>query len=140
LKIVDIVPAATREELKSEWRLVTEASDDKGNSALAKALSGLMKGEIAGWRVLFERASIVGPKELPPANRHGIDENNGIWELIKGNYRVLFFYDEGKVVVCSHIFRKKRQKTPVREITRAIRLKERYETAIQNGTLTQVKR
>lgn len=42
-----------------------------------------------------------------------------IWELRPGNNRVFYFYFDEKQYVLLHHFRKKSQKTPKREITRA---------------------
>ena len=42
-----------------------------------------------------------------------------IWELRPGNNRVFYFYYDQKTYVLLHHFRKKSQKTPKREITRA---------------------
>ncbi len=55
-----------------------------------------------------------------------------IWEFRtlykKVHYRLLAFWDreEDVVIVCSHAFIKKTQKTPVSEITKARRLREKY--------------
>lgn len=42
-----------------------------------------------------------------------------IWELRPGNNRVLYFYFENNTFVLLHQFRKKTQKTPIREIEKA---------------------
>lgn len=42
-----------------------------------------------------------------------------IWELRPGNNRVFYFYYDESQYVLLHYFRKKSQKTPKREITRA---------------------
>lgn len=42
-----------------------------------------------------------------------------IWELRPGNNRVLYFYFENNTFVLLHQFRKKTQKTPIREIEQA---------------------
>jgi len=42
-----------------------------------------------------------------------------VWELIAGRLRVLWFYDEGRLVICSHGFVKRTRKTPAGEIERA---------------------
>ena len=42
-----------------------------------------------------------------------------IWELRPGNNRVLYFYFKNNTFVLLHIFRKKTQKTPRREIEKA---------------------
>ena len=45
--------------------------------------------------------------------------DDGIWELRPGNNRVLYFFFENDTFVLLHHFRKKTQKTPIREIERA---------------------
>ena len=51
-----------------------------------------------------------------PITKH-LEED--IWELRPGNNRVLFFYHKENTYVLLHVFRKKTQKTPRREIERA---------------------
>jgi phage-related protein len=56
----------------------------------------------------------------PPRNTEVSHKIAGeIWEFIAGRLRVLWFYDEGRVVVCSHAFVKRTRKTPRSEIERA---------------------
>lgn len=59
-----------------------------------------------------------------------------IWELIAGRLRVLWFYDEGRLVVCSHGFVKRTRKTPAAEIDRAQAAYREYRAAKRRGTLT----
>ncbi|WP_406828142.1 type II toxin-antitoxin system RelE/ParE family toxin [Microbulbifer sp. ARAS458-1] len=121
----------------SDWRILVEC-DEGGNSELDEVMSGLTDGELAGWLKLLERAAIVGPKNIPRNNRHHIDKPNDIYEFIKGKWRLSFFYDEGNIVVCGHMFRKKTQETPKKDKKKAARLKERYLNAKADGTLTIV--
>ena len=55
---------------------------------------------------------------------------DGIYELrteYGGNiYRVFFIFDDGKIVVLFNGFQKKTQKTPTKEIDKALRIKEEY--------------
>lgn len=45
---------------------------------------------------------------------------NGLYEAkAKAGPRVIFFYDEHRVVICSHAFDKQGRKTPKREIAKA---------------------
>lgn len=59
----------------------------------------------------------------------------GIWELIQGRVRVVWFYDGGRLVICSHGFVKKRQKAPVGEIETARRNRRRYLEAKKRAEL-----
>ena len=42
-------------------------------------------------------------------------------------FRIFCFFDEGKLVVLTNGFQKKTQKTPKREIEKALKIKEEYE-------------
>lgn len=54
----------------------------------------------------------------------------GLFELriqyIGNIYRVFFIFDEGKIVVLFNGFQKKTQKTPPKEIKKALQIKEAY--------------
>lgn len=55
---------------------------------------------------------------------------DGLYELrteYGGNiYRVFFIFDEGRIVVLFNGFQKKSQKTPHKEIEKALKIKEEY--------------
>ena len=55
---------------------------------------------------------------------------DGIYELrveAEGNiYRVFFIFDDGNIVVLFHGFQKKTQKTPPKEIEKALKIKKEY--------------
>ena len=120
---------------KSQWSIVEEAGES-GESPLLDLLedqAGSRRADVSGMITLFERAAIAGPRALPKTLVHEAGE--GIWEFVKGKLRVLFFEVDGRLVVCSHAFRKKTQQTPSRERDKAIRLRQRYEAARLGGTL-----
>ncbi len=65
---------------------------------------------------------------------HEVDSDNKIFEFIKGSLRLLWFYGAGnKIIICSHVFVKKGQKTPVTQKSAAIELKKRYMKLIDSG-------
>ncbi len=66
---------------------------------------------------------------------HKVCEEEAIWQLRADQYRILWFFDEGHVIICTHFFRKKSDKTPRREQERAIRIKEEYFAAKKTGIL-----
>ena len=55
--------------------------------------------------------------------KHLIDN---IWELRPGNNRILYFFEKDDTYVLLHMFRKKTQKTPRKEIEKAKAEKEDY--------------
>lgn len=82
----------------------------------------------------FEQVARGGPQALNTAQCHQIDANEKIYEFIAGQLRVLFFQGAtGNVVICSHMFLKKTQKTPPKEVSKAVRAKKEYEQADKAG-------
>ena len=66
--------------------------------------------------VLLESVAAAGP----PRNTDVSHQLRGeVYEFIQGRLRVLWFYDVGRVVVCSHGLVKQSRKTPPAEIERA---------------------
>jgi len=60
-----------------------------------------------------------------------IEGTDGLFEIrIKYKsdiFRIFCFFDEGKLVVLANGFQKKKQKTPKKEIIKALRIKKEYE-------------
>ena len=59
-----------------------------------------------------------------------LDSTDGLYEMriqFGGNiYRIFCFFDDGKLIILLNGFDKKTQKTPRREIERALRLRDEY--------------
>ena len=102
------------------------ACDRRGEARLATFLAGLgsnLTRDGDAMLALLERTAITGP----PRNTEICHKIEGeIWEFIKGRLRVFWFYDEGKVVVCTHGIVKKQQKTPKRDREAALRTRNAY--------------
>ena len=63
----------------------------------------------------------------------------GIFEFrTKGGLRLLWFYDEGRVVICVNGYIKQGQKIPNAEIDAAIQWKNKYFAAKRSGTLKEI--
>jgi len=73
--------------------------------------------------LLLKTQNLISTKFVKPIR-------DGLFELrteYSGNiYRVFFIFDEGNVVVLFNGFQKKSQKTPAKEIERALKIKEAY--------------
>ena len=56
---------------------------------------------------------------------------DGLFEIrieVSGNiFRIFAFFDKGNLVILGNGFQKKSQKTPRREIVKALKIKEEYE-------------
>ena len=59
-----------------------------------------------------------------------IEETEGLYEVRiqfgSDIFRVFSFFDEGKLIVLANGFQKKTQKTPKKEIVKAIKIKNEY--------------
>lgn len=60
---------------------------------------------------------------------------NDLFEFKTTKIRLLCFWDKGGLVICTHGFVKKAQKTDRKEISRAQRLKDQYFNEKSQGTL-----
>lgn len=109
--------------------------DERGEAQLVDFLEGLganYSSNRNGMLNLLERCAEHGP----PRNadlKHRLDD--GIYELIKGQLRVIFFTDAGKLIICSHGFLKKSRKVPPREIEAARQARKQYQEASQANQL-----
>lgn len=72
---------------------------------------------------LFEQVAEHGP---PRNTEVSHQVGAAVWELRQGRLRVLWFYDVGRIVVCSHGFVKRTSKIPAREIDLARANRARY--------------
>jgi hypothetical protein len=76
----------------------------------------------------LEKVGSEGIGCLNSAQFHLVDKPEKIYEFIAGDLRLLFFQaSSGKVVICTHMFLKKSQKTPKSEVRTAVAWKKRYE-------------
>ena len=60
---------------------------------------------------------------------------DGCFELKTKRVRIACFWDEGRLIVCSHAFLKKRQKTPEGELRRLEASKRAYFLAKEKGEI-----
>lgn len=80
----------------------------------------------------LEEVSRRGPYYLPDIS-HQIEGE--IRQTEQGRIRVLWFFDKGHVIVCSHGFVKKSKKTPEREKATARRTLNAYHEAVAANAL-----
>ena len=100
---------------------------------LAKGLRRDDPGEYARLMRAFERLSASGP---PRNVRRSRALAHGIFELkSSGGTRVLYFYDEGHVVVCAEAMPKPKHRGLALAIERAARTRWRYLSDKRRGDL-----
>jgi len=98
------------------WRVLA-LCHERGDCELLEFLDGLEQRHLKDrdrLLALFQRVADTGPTQLSDSLSHSLQGD--IWESIQGNLRVLWFYDKGKVVVCSHALIKRGRKIPPGEI------------------------
>ncbi len=117
------------------WRIfaVRTLRGDCPLLTLITGLSGPLEKDGRRMLALLERISRHGP----PRNAllsHQIDA--GIWQLVQGRLRVVWFYDDAQMLICTHGFVKKSQRTPSYESRRAREARNAYLRAQRRGYLT----
>ena len=94
-----------------------------GRCYVIEFIDQLERGEQAKLLSLLEYTGDYGP----PRNTEKFKKLEGeIWEFKSHQVRVLCFFDKGRIIITTHGFKKKRDKTPKREIERAERMREEY--------------
>lgn len=68
--------------------------------------------------------------QVPETYLKHIEETDGLYEVRvqQGSdiFRVFSFFDEGKLIILANGFQKKTQKTPKKEIMKALKIKKEY--------------
>lgn len=116
--------------MEPDGRSQVEVFMDEVGPAFAANLSGLLG--------MMERHSRYGSEAFNTEQCHYVDQNEKIYEYIKGRLRFFWFEDGDRVVVCTHGIIKKSQKTPKREIAKAIRVKNSYKKHRDSGSVTLI--
>ena len=117
-----------------DWAILAVCTD-RGDCPLLEFLAGLEGGVALDGRRMLKLLDRVA-RQGPPRNTEISHQlSSGIWEFIQGRLRVLWFYDEGKLVICTHGFVKKRQRTPQGELDRAQEHRRQYLEAKRQASL-----
>ncbi len=89
---------------------------------------------------LIEQVVESGLEALSTKQCHQVDKTHKIYELIKGDIRLLFFKGHGDtLIVTTHALIKKTQKTPEKDKNKAIRYKKAYQLAHDKHQINFVK-
>lgn len=125
------------------WKVVAPM-DAAGGCELEALLAAMAqdpkrRAVATGLYALWQRIGPYGPRALGTELYHCVDSQHGIYEFIKGDFRLLCFEAEGALVVCSHVFRKTSQKTQKHEVARAIAVQRDYRCARECGAITLVR-
>lgn len=120
---------------RARWNVLAVCGP-RGDCPLLDFLAGLEARLAADARAMLRLLAFVA-EQGPPRNVQMSHKIAGeVWEFIAGRLRVLWFYDEGRLVVCTHGFVKSTRKTPAAEIERARASCAAYRAAKQDTKLT----
>lgn len=116
---------------RTRFTITAAMDDDECETAtFLNEASSKYQANAEGLFQLIERIADHGLDGLSTKLCHLVDKENKIYELIKGDLRLLFFKGHRDVlIVTSHGFLKKSQKTPNNEKNKAIRCKKQYQQA-----------
>jgi phage-related protein len=82
-------------------------------------------------KILWTLDMIEEVQRVPETYLQHMENTDGLYEVRvqQGSdiFRIFCFFDKGKLVVIINGFQKKAQKTPKKEIDRALKIKEEYE-------------
>lgn len=82
-------------------------------------------------KIIWTLSLIEELEKIPETYLKHIENTSGLYEIRvqQGSdiFRIFCFFDKGKLVVLANGFQKKTQKTPKKEIEKAIKIKEEYE-------------
>ncbi|SOD92541.1 type II toxin-antitoxin system RelE/ParE family toxin [Caenispirillum bisanense] len=123
-----------REVVNGPWRIWALADED-GTCPLEEFVSGLPKSERRKVLAMLDHVAEGGTRALPSDRCHQIDDEHQIYQFTAGQVRILWFYDRDKIILCSHAFLKRTNKTPKRERERAVAARK----ACRAGSVTLVK-
>jgi len=94
-----------------------------------------MKAHAKKLKVFFERYASGGRSKLTKEAFHEADREQEIWEFRSGQLRVFCFFDNGNLIVASHMSLKKSQRANKQDVEKSARLKQKYILAKQSGSL-----
>jgi len=122
------------------WQIVSPMEPD-GRSQVEvfmDEVGGGFSANLSGLLGMMERHSKFGAESFNTEQCHYVDQKEKIYEYIKGRLRFFWFEDGERIIVCTHGIIKKTQKTPKREISKAIRIKELYKERKDSGDITLI--
>ncbi len=128
---------------RGEWQVcavIDDSAEDDPCCPLLEFLIELPKkhhGSRAGLFKFLREFATHGPRNFNSEQCHYVDKEEKIWQFVKGDLRILWFYgDERKLIICTHGFVKSSAKTPISQKEHAIAIKQKYLTAARSRAVT----
>jgi len=83
-------------------------------------------------KIIWTLELIEDIQKIPETYLKHIENTDGLYEVRvqQGSdiFRIFCFFDQGQLVILTNAFQKKTQKTPRKQIDKALKIKEEYET------------
>jgi phage-related protein len=127
---------------RAVWDVIALAEDD------GRSVWGELEAIDPGYKHAETMRVLISthvPRNGPPVHNHLRCSSLGddIFEFKTGpkrgkKLRVLWFYDEGRLIVCTHSFLKDTRTTPPDEKAKAIRMRRAYFDAKRHQVLPQI--
>lgn len=128
--------------LPGRWRICAICDSDGKSQALdILRPGGPEDANASSKRQMWARLETVAQLQHPARNTtvsHQIDEESRLFEFIKGDLRLVYFYDEGWTIILSHGFIKDRPKTRQAEIDRGRKAVAEYFRAKRDKKLRYI--
>lgn len=121
---------------QGKWHVLAHCRD-RGTCDLMNFLNGLegdLRADLDKLLVIFNRTATEGPSRRTEISK-AITGRPGIFEFRAGRLRVFYFYDEGKVIVCTNGIIKTTRKTPTAVLDHAETIQRQYFRAKECGEL-----
>ena len=91
----------------------------------------LVQSEKVKAKIIWTIELIEELERIPENYFKHLESTDGLYEIrVKYGsdiFRIFCFFDQGKLIIIANGFQKKAQKTPTKEIERALKIKEEYE-------------
>jgi phage-related protein len=110
------------------WTLYAVCTD-RGDCPLLEFLADGASSHVAKTkRQMLRRLESISQRGVVQVTEISHQIAESIWQIEKGDVRILYFYDKGRVIILTHGFVKDTQKTRPAEIERAQDALQRYRT------------
>ncbi|WP_254221735.1 type II toxin-antitoxin system RelE/ParE family toxin [Burkholderia multivorans] len=105
-------------------------------------MDDIKDGDIERCWAFLEHVAMHGPEAFAENRTHDVCNDPKIWQFdVSGTLRLLYFYDDGRMIVLAKLFYKaggKSGKTPKAHINAVKEAYKEYQEAKKNGTLELV--
>ena len=123
-----------QEVIRDQWRVVA-VCDSGGDCPLLDFLGSFEEPGDAEARKMMALIKWTS-RDGPPKNKEKSNPlGDYIFELKTTSFRVLYFFDQDRLIVCSHGFRKQTKKCPPGEKASAVKTRQEYFEAKKQGGL-----